>query len=118
MLTRYRPKQGVPRALFSVFLLRQVLLRLVSADELADGVAREDDVDEVVAVAGAGLAEDALAAGVVLVRGEHAGLRARIVVALTHSTLAFLLLVPWGVRGVLLSGYPAYPSTAFGLDVE
>lgn len=47
---------------------------------------------------------------------EYPGLRAR---TLTWTLAASLFLaVPWVARGVILSGYPAFPSTALGFPVE
>jgi len=53
-------------------------------------------------------------AGLNIVRQRHESVR----VLLPGLLLAGLLLVPWTVRSVALSGYPAYPSTIAGQDLS
>jgi hypothetical protein len=58
----------------------------------------------------------ALALGAVLYRRRKRPLASRTI--LWALVLCLLLLGTWMIRGVILSGYPAYPSRVAGVDVE
>lgn len=66
----------------------------------------------------------AITAGVVIVKAITGGLKevntkqGLVKILLTIALLPMILVTTWAVRGIVLSGYPAYPSTAAGFEVE
>lgn len=58
----------------------------------------------------------ALAIGAIFKR--HSEWRERARVCAAAAAIAAAVLIPWSARGVILSGYPAYPATAGGMPVE